>query len=91
MKHVVRTFLFIAALLMCAPVPAQVKSKKVDTPVTIYGNVKNTKGIPLHGVEVTVQDSFINTDTDENGDFVIETTIGSVLAFSLLYYNDSYQ
>ena len=94
MKKILYTFLTLClALFICAPnVEAQSKKKSQMKDFTVYGNVKSDKGIPLMGVEVNVQDSFIDAITDENGDFSITVpTIGSVLVFSTDYYKEFYQ
>lgn len=91
MKKILHVIVLLSLVLTCAPFSsAQNKKANTSQPVTVYGSVKSTKGIPLQGVEVTVQDSFTKTSTDETGDFSIETTIGSVLVFSTEYFNDSF-
>lgn len=93
MKHYLHTFiLIVAAFAFCCPAVSAQGKKADKTPVTIYGNVKSVTGIPLMGVEVTVQDTFIKSETDENGDFEITVPeIGSVLAFNTLYYKEFVQ
>ena len=83
----------LAALILCAPVSfAQGGKKGEDKPVTIYGNVVSEKGYPLMGVKITVQDTFIDTESDENGDFEITVpSLGSVLAFNTDYFYEYLQ
>ena len=93
MKH--RLYIFITlclALMVVAPSLEAQSKKNQPKDFTLYGNVKSAKGIPLMGVEITVQDSFINTTSDENGDFSITIpSIGSVLVFYTDYYKESFQ
>ena len=90
MKNIFKTiFTLILAFVLVAPVSeAQGKKQQKPKVVTIYGSVKSIKGHPLQGVEVTVQDSFTKTETDEYGDFQLSTTIGSTIVFSTMYYYD---
>lgn len=90
MKNIFRTlFTLILAFVLVAPVSeAQGKKQQKPKVVTIYGSVKSVKGMPLQGVEVTVQDSFTKTETDEFGDFELTTTVGSTIVFSTMYYYD---
>ena len=93
MKH--RLYIFITlclALMVVAPSLEAQSKKNQPKDFTLYGNVKSAKGIPLMGVEITVQDSFINTTSDENGDFSITIpSIGNVLVFYTDYYKESFQ
>lgn len=90
-----RLHIFISlclVMLICAPYLEAQSKKAQPKDFTVYGNVKSAKGIPLMGVEITVQDSFINTVSDENGDFSITIpSIGSVLVFYTDYYNEAFQ
>lgn len=87
MKHRIYTLILIAAGLLSLLTDSFAQQR----PVTIYGNVKSYTGIPLMGVAVTVQDHFINTETDENGDFSIEIpSLGSVLVFNTEYYKERF-
>lgn len=93
MKALKYITLFFALLLCVESVSfAQGKKKDENKPVTIYGNVVSEKGYPLMGVLVTVQDTFIDTITDENGDFEITVpSLGSVLAFNTDYFYEYLQ
>ena len=94
MKHYIyKTLTLILALVLCAPLaPAQTKKKAKEQPVTISGNVVNEKGLPMMGVRITVQDSFIDTESDEFGDFTITVpSIGAVLVFNTDYYYELQQ
>lgn len=56
-------------------------------PVTVIGTVKDSKGEPLAGVEITVKDyRTIYTATDDNGVFSLEVpgTEGTVLEFYMM-------
>lgn len=90
-----RLYIFITlclSLMVISPLAEAQSKKNQPTNFTVYGNVKSAKGIPLMGVEITVQDSFINTTSDENGDFNITIpSIGSVLVFYTNYYKESFQ
>lgn len=44
---------------------------------TIYGNVADRKGVPLMGVEVTVQESVNTAITDEFGDFTLQLEVAT--------------
>ncbi len=80
----------IALVILCPGASAQ-NRKAQSKPVTVYGNVKSETGIPLMGVEISVQDSFIKGETDENGDFsVVVPGIGSVMVFNTMYYKEKY-
>ncbi len=93
MKKKLYIFLTLClALMICAPMTEAQSKKKQLKDFTVYGNVKSEKGVPLMGVEVNVQDSFIDAMTDENGDFSITIpTVGSVLVFYTEYYKETYQ
>lgn len=93
MKHRLYIFITLCLALMVASPSMEAQSKKNQPKdFTVYGNVKSDKGIPLMGVEITVQDSFINAISDENGDFNITIpTIGSVLVFYTQYYKETTQ
>lgn len=92
MKKTLYTFLTLClALLISAPVMEAQSKKNQLKDFTVYGNVKSEKGIPLMGVEITIQDSFINTTSDENGDFSITVpTVGSVLVLYTEFYQETY-
>ena len=93
MKRRLYIFITLCLALMAVSPLAEAQSKKNQpTNFTVYGNVRSAKGIPLMGVEITVQDSFINATSDENGDFNITIpSIGSVLVFYTNYYKESVQ
>lgn len=61
---------------------AQSKKKEKDTPITVSGHVVNANGHAMMGVEITMQDSFLDAETDEMGFFTITVPKkGSVLVF----------
>lgn len=93
MKHRLYIFITLCLALMVVSPSLEAQSKKNQPKdFTVYGNVKSEKGIPLMGVEITVQDSFINAVSDENGDFnIVIPSIGSVLVFYTQYYKETYQ
>ena len=66
MKRRLYIFITLCLALMAVSPLAEAQSKKNQpTNFTVYGNVRSAKGIPLMGVEITVQDSFINTTQEE--------------------------
>ena len=95
MKHNhIKLFPIVLALLICFQVSDMQAQSKKNQPkdFTVYGNVRSEKGIPLMGVSISVQDSFYDTESDENGDFSITIpSIGSVLAFETEYYQMFFQ
>ena len=66
------------------------KNKKVkEIPITVSGNVKNDMGLNMDGVTITVQESFVNTISNDMGDFTITVPkSGSVLVLRAPYYKE---
>ena len=63
------------------------QKKAKETPITVEGIVKNAQGIEMVGVEVTLQESFTYTETDDDGHFTITVPkAGSILVFSEPYF-----
>ena len=92
MKHIYKYIAIMLALVLCAPLASAQGKKAKEHPVTISGNVVNEKGLPMMGVRITVQDSFIDTESDEYGDFTITVpSIGAVLVFNTDYYYELQQ
>jgi len=93
MKKTLFTILTLClALIVSAPMMEAQSKKNQPKDFTLYGNVKSVKGHPLMGVEISVQDSFIKTTSDENGDFEIKIpNNGSVLVFYTPYYVEHFQ
>lgn len=72
--------IIVIALLVSAQSAFAQKEKAKE--VSVYGTVKNEQGVPLMGVQVSIQDSFIDTETDEMGYFEITApSAGSVIVF----------
>ena len=92
MKKILYAFLTVCLmLLISAPVIEAQNKKNQKKDFTVYGNVKSEKGIPLMGVEISIQDSFIKTISDENGDFSITVpTVGSVLVLYTEFYQETF-
>ena len=67
MKHMYKYIAIMLALVLCAPLASAQGKKAKEHPVTVSGNVVNEKGLPMMGVKITVQDSFIDTESDEYG------------------------
>ena len=92
MKHIYKYIAIMLALVLCAPLADAQGKKAKEKPVTVSGNVVNEKGLPMMGVKITVQDSFIDTESDEYGDFTITVpSIGAVLVFNTDYYYELQQ
>ena len=92
MKHLYKYIAILLALVLIAPVAGAQGKKAKEQPVTVSGNVVNEKGLPMMGVRITVQDSFIDTESDEYGDFTITVpSIGAVLVFNTDYYYELQQ
>lgn len=85
--------LFIACFFVagtCLPWMISAKSTEnqavVQQAITIKGVVQDETGEPLIGVGVMVKGTATGTITDLDGNFSIQTTIGSVLVFSYVGY-----
>ena len=91
MKNFISKIMILCILFSFLGTDAQAKrqKKQKDIPVTVEGIVKNAMGIEMVGVEVTVQESFIYTETDDDGHFTITVPkAGSILVFSEPYYEN---
>ena len=89
MKNFVHKIMILCILFSFLGANAEAKKQKKakDIPITVEGIVKNSMGIELVGVEVTVQESFIYTETDDDGHFTITVPkAGSIIVFSEPYY-----
>ena len=58
--------------------------KAIKSTETIKGTVKDTKGEPLAGVSITVKGTNKGTQSDINGNFILQANIGDVLVFSYI-------
>ncbi len=68
-------YLWLVLLLLCVTmVQAQEKS--------ITGHVSNEAGIPLNGVNIIIKDTSTGTQTDFDGNYFINTSVGQTLVFS---------
>lgn len=54
----------------------------------VNGTVKDGNGVPLPGVNITVQNSDVGTQTDFDGNFTIEAEDGTTLNFSYVGFED---
>lgn len=56
--------------------------------ITITGNVRNDKGIALHGATISIKGTTKGVSTDQEGSYRIKAAIGDVLVYSFLgHYN----
>jgi hypothetical protein len=61
----------------------EVKEKKIDSlSIITKGNVTDDTGLPLPGANVFIRGTSIETQTDFDGNYEIETKLGDVLVFS---------
>ena len=89
MKNFIHKLMILCILFSFLGTDAQAKrqKKQKDIPITVEGIVKNSLGMEMVGVEITVQESFIYTETDDDGHFTITVPkAGSILVFSEPYY-----
>lgn len=56
---------------------------------TITGNVTDQDGLPLPGVNIVVQSTTVGTQTDFDGNYTIEASVGQNLVFSYLGYSSA--
>lgn len=75
MKNVI-SILF--SLVFCTTMTAQTKQ--------ITGNVIDETSTPLPGVNVAIKDKAIGTQTDFDGNYVLQATVGDTLVFNYLGY-----
>jgi TonB-linked SusC/RagA family outer membrane protein len=75
---------FVALLITAFPgtgLLAQARQQQ-DQPVTVYGTVKDFKGVPIMGAEILVSESTTRALTDEGGNFeIVVPRMGSILTF----------
>lgn len=77
MKKILTFFVSLCLLLSYAQAQSSIK---------ISGVVKDSKGLPLPGVTVTIKSSNIGTATNANGAFSINAAKNNTLVFSLIGY-----
>lgn len=72
-----------AFLIPAFLLPGLLAQTRPQQAITVYGTVKDIKGIPVMGATVFLQESTVTTETDEGGNFeIIVPGAGSVLNFS---------
>jgi len=71
-------FTFFLVLLLAFVVQAQAQEK------TVTGNVTDSSGLPLPGVNVTVKGTATGTQTDFDGNYSISAAVGRVLVYSYI-------
>ncbi|MBE0673096.1 MAG: SusC/RagA family TonB-linked outer membrane protein, partial [Bacteroidales bacterium] len=72
-------FSFLIPVFMLSELAAQ---NRTQQPLTVYGTVKDAKGLPIMGAKVLLQESTLSTETDEGGNFELEVPgVGSILFF----------
>ncbi|MCB7480328.1 SusC/RagA family TonB-linked outer membrane protein [Christiangramia sediminis] len=76
MKIKLKTIFTLLIVLLVQLTTAQEK--------TITGTVLNENGIPMPGVNVSIKDSQIGTQTDFNGKYSIKANSGDVLSFTFV-------
>src|SRR5699024_8652718 len=57
-------------------------------PITITGTVKDGNGVPLPGVNITIEGTSKGTSTDFDGNYEIEAEEGQKLVFSSIGFED---
>ncbi len=57
--------------------------------INVTGKVLSDDGVPLSGVSVKAKNAATGTTTDDNGDFSIAVTRGTVLVFSAVGYQET--
>jgi len=78
----IAVFAMLSFLVPAFALPGLVAQTRPQQPVTVYGTVKDVKGVPLMGAQVLVQESTERTETDEGGNFeIVVPRTGSVLTF----------
>ena len=82
-KHVFFNMLKIVPLLIlifiCSDLRAQNKK-------TITGTVRDTTGVALPGVTISIENTKIGTQTDNNGKFVLDVSNGNTIRVALVGY-----
>lgn len=64
--------------------PVSGSSDSTVFPIPYKGRVQNDEGQPLEGASVVVKGTKIGTQTDANGDFILETEPGATLVISYI-------
>ncbi len=82
MKTKLRVFLTLVLVLLMQVAFAQDQTK------TITGTVSDNNGMPLPGVNITIQGTTQGTVTNFNGEYTIEVSQGDVLKFSIVGFED---
>jgi TonB-linked SusC/RagA family outer membrane protein len=76
-------FVFSAMIAFLIPaflLPGLIAQTRNQQPITVYGTVKDVKGIPVMGALVFLQESTLSAETDEGGNFEITVPgAGSIL------------
>lgn len=77
-------FVFLIPAFLLPGLLAQTRPAQT---IEVYGTVKDIKGVPIMGAKVTLQESTLNTETDEGGNFeIIVPGAGSILTFEAAGY-----
>ncbi|WP_214073187.1 SusC/RagA family TonB-linked outer membrane protein [Mucilaginibacter sp. dw_454] len=84
----VGNFIGVAQTQTSMPVLSMPKTSANATadPITISGSVRDAGGQPLIGVAVTIKGTTTGTQTNVNGQFSINASVGDVLSFSYIGY-----
>ena len=91
-KILFRYIAILCALLTLCDVASYAQGrKKENTPITVSGRITSESGFPMTAVQVTVQDSFIRTETDDYGSFTITVPkAGDIIVCATDYYDNLY-
>lgn len=72
----------LSFLVPAISLPGLFAQTRTQQPVTVYGTVKDVKGVPIMGALVLVQESTDKVETDEGGNFeIVVPRTGTVLTF----------
>lgn len=82
-KYLVFVFCFFS-LISYSKNDLRIIETSNDFQLTISGNVKDSRGTPLLGVNVIVKETKIGTTTDFDGNYSITAKIGDTLVFSFV-------
>ncbi len=75
-----KSMFFIPLLLLAFTLNAQEK--------TVTGTVKDESGLTLPGVNILIKDTSKGTQTDFDGNFSLNVTVGDIMVFSYLGYEN---